>query len=65
MYFRLSDIGLWDRGDIVEGNSKHHLEIKQFKTPEDLTKLRRIAEDRVAYIYDLPSNSVFLAKFQS
>ena len=32
--------------DIVEGNCKHDLEIKQFKTTEDLTKLRRIAEDR-------------------
>ena len=32
--------------DIVEGNSKHDLEMKQFKTTEDLTKLRRIAEDR-------------------
>ena len=32
--------------DIVEGNSKHDLEIKQFKTTEDLTKLRRIAEGR-------------------
>ena len=32
--------------DIVEGNSKHDLEIKQFKTTEDLTKLRGIAEGR-------------------
>ena len=30
---------------IVEGNSKHDLEIKLFKTIEDLTKLRRIAQD--------------------
>ena len=32
--------------DIVEGNSKHDLEIKQLKITEDFTKLRRIAEDR-------------------
>ena len=32
--------------DIVEGNSKHDLDVKQFKSTEDLTKLRRIAEDR-------------------
>ena len=31
---------------IVEGNSKHDLEIKQFQTTEDFTKLRRKAEDR-------------------
>ena len=31
--------------DIVKGNCKHDLEIKQFKTTEDLTTLR-IAEDR-------------------
>ena len=32
--------------DIVEGNSKHYLEIIQLKTTEDLTKLRGIAEDK-------------------
>ena len=39
--------------DIVKGNSKHDLEIKQFKTTEDLgqvnqvrTAAKRIAEDR-------------------
>ena len=32
--------------DIVEANSKHDLEVKQFKTTEDLIMLRKIAEDR-------------------
>ena len=32
--------------DIVEGNRKHDLEMKQFQNTEDLTKFRRIAEDR-------------------
>ena len=32
--------------EIVEGKSEHDLEIKQFKTTEDFTKLRKIAEDR-------------------
>ena len=32
--------------DIVEGNSKQDLEITKFITTEDLSKLRRITEDR-------------------
>ena len=32
--------------DIVEANSKHDLEVKQFKTTDDLIMLRKIAEDR-------------------
>ena len=31
---------------IAEANSKHNLEVKQFKTTEDLIMLRKIAEDR-------------------
>ena len=32
--------------DIVEANRKHDLDVKQFKTTEDLIMLRKLAEDR-------------------
>ena len=32
--------------DIVEGNNKNDMEVKQFKTREDLIKLRKLARDR-------------------
>ena len=32
--------------DIVEGNNRNDLEVKQFKTRDDLVALRKLARDR-------------------